>query len=303
MLFARLPFAIARADVVHLTGAYSASTLPTFAVCKFLGKPLVWSPRGALQATQDWDHAPRRAAKQAFEVMLNACRPRDMVMHVTAQSEAEQSVQRFRGVATKIIPNAVAIPAHLPRHISDPTRCRLMSMGRLHPKKGLEVLFDAMEQLPKHITLDIYGVGAPAYEKELHARAKVLGSRVRFHGHLHDDDKAAAFAMSDLFVLPSYSENFGIVVAEALAHGVPVLTTTATPWQALDRLDCGRCVPLSQIRLTTEIAALADGADLQAMGAKGRAWVARDFAASAMVDSFADLYRSIAPAKFQEVTA
>lgn len=301
-LFAKLPHAIAAADVVHLTGTYSAPSLPTFGWCKLLGKPLVWSPRGALQATQDWQDAPRRRAKLVFENTLNLLRPRQIVMHVTAQAEAAQSVRRFGGVVTKIIPNAVDVPERLLQKSPCAGGLRLMSLGRIHPKKGLDILIAALGQLPPDVTLDIYGTGAPEDIARLRAQARALGNRVRFCGQLQDVDKAAAFAKADLFVLPSHSENFGIVIAEALAHAVPVLTTMGTPWQGLDRTGCGRCVPLSQDRLVREIAAMRT-LDLPAMGARGRAWMQRDFSKAAMTQSFAALYQSLVPATGQEVPA
>jgi glycosyltransferase involved in cell wall biosynthesis len=298
----QLPAAIRWADVVHLTGVYNAPTLPVFAIMRALGKPLIWSPRGALQATQEWPDAPKRRAKQRFETVLNLLRPRPMVMHVTAAAEAAASLQRFAGLDAQIIPNAVDLP-----HLAAPSRAarrgtNLIYLGRLHPKKGLEVLLDAMHRLPAHFSLDIYGAGDADYTARLHQLASDLGRRIRFHGNVIDEDKAAAFAQADLFVLPSYSENFGIAVAEALAHGLPVLTTTATPWQALDARGCGRCITIGHDELAAEIRDLALQ-DLVAMGARGRAWVQKDFATSTMVDAFAKLYHDLAACNEMRVFA
>ena len=66
-----------------------------------------------------------------------------------------------------------------------------------------------------------------------------LEDQVEVVGPLFGEAKDAAYRDADLFVLPSYSENFGIVVAEALSYGVPVLTTTGCPWQELQTHNCG----------------------------------------------------------------
>ena len=301
-LVRKLPTAMRWADVVHLTGVYNTPTLPVFALAKAMDKPLVWSPRGALQATQDWQDAPRRMAKKSFEVGLNILRPRRVVMHATAQAEVTASVHRFVGMTTKIIPNTVDIPAIPTRKKTDHQNIRLIFLGRLHPKKGLAELFAAMRQLPAHFSLDVYGSGDTDYTNALHSIAADMDGRVRFHGHLPDAGKAGAFAKADLFVLPSYAENFGIAVAEAMAYGVPVLTTTATPWHALDARGCGRCMAMATDDLTTEIAVLATQ-DLIAMGARGRAWVAQDFATRSMIDAFLALYQDLATVRKAQVFA
>ncbi len=301
-LLARLPAAVAWADVVHLTATYNMPTLPTLLLARAFGKPVVWSPRGALQATAEWEDAPRRATKRMFARTANLIRPRDTVLHVTAASEAAGSVSQLAGIRTVEIPNAVDVPRQINRRRSDHTACRLIFLGRLHPKKGLSVLFEAMERLPSGFVLDIYGTGDAAYVAKLQKAAKRYHGRVTLHGHVEGAAKAAAFARADLFVLPSHSENFGIAVAEALAHGLPVITTTGTPWQDVERMGCGRCIDLARDDLTAEINRLAQ-ADLAAMGARGRAWMTRDFSPAAMVDAFADLYAMLCQETLAQVPA
>ena len=79
------------------------------------------------------------------------------------------------------------------------------------------------------------------FEREYYAKVKELGLEdlFIFTGALSDDEKWEAYARADLFVLPTYSENFGIVVAEALWAGVPVITTKGTPWKDLEGYKCG----------------------------------------------------------------
>lgn len=301
-LLARLPAALAWADVVHLTGAYSMPSLPTLLLAKLMGKPVVWSPRGSLQATASWDGAPRRRLKHAIERLAQICRPTRSVLHVTAMSEGAESTRRLAGIQLAMITNAVEIPVIDKRPEPGPDCVRLLYLGRLHEKKGLDLLLEAMKALPGNVHLDIYGTGDPAYVARLSAAASEYDGRVTLHGHVDGAAKHQAFANADLFVLPSHSENFGIVVAEALAHGLPVLTTTGTPWAALDARGCGRCIDLVQDDLVTEIKALAK-ADLPAMGARGRDWMARDFSPAAMVDAFAALYREVATTPGQAVPA
>lgn len=289
-LLARLPQAIAWADLVHLTATYSFPTLPVLALARIIGRPVVWSPRGALQATQTWAAAPRKPMKRRFETLAQMLRPDETVLHVTSPAEARDSLARLAGIQTACIPNCVTIPPITPKLATG--GARLMYIGRLHPKKGVERLFDAMETLPDRVCLDVYGAGDPAYVAGLQVRAAASAGRIRLHGHVDGAAKTAAFAQADLCVFPSYSENFGIVVAEALAHGVPVLTTTATPWEALDRMGCGRCVDLDRVPLAQVIAEMLR-ADLTAMGAAGRGWMTRDFSADAMTDAFAALYHRL----------
>ena len=84
-----------------------------------------------------------------------------------------------------------------------------------------------------------------SFKGKLKTRVKELGleGRFVFTGALSDDEKWAACARADLFALPTYSENFGIVVAEALWAGVPVITIKGTPWQELEERKCGWWMP------------------------------------------------------------
>jgi glycosyltransferase involved in cell wall biosynthesis len=106
------------------------------------------------------------------------------------------------------------------------------------------MLFEAMAQLSNRLEdwlLVIAGPDEADHQRELEQLREKLGlsSRVIFVGPLHGAKKREAFAAADVFVLPTHSENFGIVIAEALGAGVPVITTKGAPWEDLQTHQCG----------------------------------------------------------------
>jgi glycosyltransferase involved in cell wall biosynthesis len=102
--------------------------------------------------------------------------------------------------------------------------------------------------------------------------------RVRFRGPLYGEEKLQAYARADVYVLPSWSENFGYTVAEALACRTPAITTRATPWGALESHGCGWWIdPGVEPLVTCLDAVLAmTRTDLDQMGRNGRDFVARE---------------------------
>jgi glycosyltransferase involved in cell wall biosynthesis len=108
----------------------------------------------------------------------------------------------------------------------DSDRLTVLYLSRLDPKKNLESLLQAWPAVVACVPgalLKIAGTGDPAYVDLLKAQARALGieSTVAWVGHVSGDAKSACFREADLFVLPSFAENFGIAVAEALSYGLP----------------------------------------------------------------------------------
>jgi glycosyltransferase involved in cell wall biosynthesis len=293
MLF-RLWLMVSWADIVHITGVYSFPTIPALFACRILGKPVVWSPRGALQR---WERASRPALKQAWELVCRALIDnRKCVLHATAEPEAEDSTRRIPGVATVVIPNGVDVPGFQARS-SWPKGgpLRLLFIGRLHPIKGIENLLHAIAATePGAVSLTLCGDGEPAYSQGLRALAAELGlgDAVRFAGHVEGEAKLRAFGDSDLCVVPSHSENFGMVVAEALASGVPVVASTGTPWAGLEQHGCGLWVSNEPASLAAAIMSLRDR-DLAAMGAAGRAWMEAEYGWVAIGHRMGEVYSEL----------
>jgi glycosyltransferase involved in cell wall biosynthesis len=284
-----------RADIVWLTGTYSFTTLPTLLLCRLREKPLVWSPRGALQATQEWSGARRPGAKRLFEKLCQWLQPRQCVLHVTAEVEKVASLMRMPGFDAEVISNGVELPLSAVGRTWKPDGLlRLVFISRLDPKKGLENLLEALPLIHAPCILNVYGSGEQGYIASLRALAARLGvsDRVMFHGHVDGAEKQAAFDEADLFVFPTHSENFGMVVAEALAHGIPVIVSKDAPWPALEERGVGLWIDKAPADVAKAVDQLA-GQDLATMGARARAWMQSDFAWQSRAEQMLALLESM----------
>jgi glycosyltransferase involved in cell wall biosynthesis len=293
-LLAELRRIAGEADIFHTHGLWLAPNVyPAWAAAGRGAKArLVMSPRG-MMAPEAMRFSPVKkrlfwAAAQRRAVAVAAC------LHAT--SEAECADIRAFGVdrPVAVIPNGVDLP---PEATQGAAAVRtVLSLGRIHPKKGLEGLLRAWGEVEaRHPAwrLRIVGPAERDHDQELRALAADLGlQRVTIEGALFDDRKLAAYREAELFVLPSLNENFGMTVAEALAAGTPVISTKGAPWAGLEAEGCGWWVDHGAGPLA---AGLADAmghspAALRAMGARGRAWMARDFSWDAAARAMMAVY-------------
>jgi glycosyltransferase involved in cell wall biosynthesis len=290
MLSALLP-RVWRADVVHLTGVYSFPAIPTLMAARLLHKPLVWSPRGALQR---WSGSRRVALKRLWELGCGSLTSGRTVLHVTSEGERIESQRRFRRLATALIPNGVRIPRE-PVSLREDGMLHLGFLGRLDTKKGLENILEACARLMARglsFDLTVAGGGPEGYVRKLRERADKTGAPVRFIGEVHDRPKRAFFESINLLAVPSHTENFAMVVAEALAAGIPVIASRGTPWAGLEDHGCGLWVDNSPEPLAEAILRMRE-APLAAMGLRGRQWMAADFSWNAAARAMCTLYGSL----------
>jgi glycosyltransferase involved in cell wall biosynthesis len=193
-----------------------------------------------------------------------------------------------------VIPNGVDVPQILRRKASN-GRLRLLYLGRLHPIKGIEPLLEAcgiVGELSPDWHLYIAGTGSPSYVDFLKTKVQELGlsKQVEFVGEVFEEKKEALFARSDVALVPSHVENFGIVVAESLAHAVPVIASKGTPWIGLETNRCGLWVDNDPESLATAIRKIRT-LPLQEMGQRGREWMEKDFSWESLSGEMLALYR------------
>ena len=292
-LLARLPREVRRADVVHLTGVYSFATIPTLLACRLFGKPVVWSPRGALL---HWRGSRGSMLKRLWVWACRFVAPQATTMLLSSETERAECARRFPNFPATVIANGVRVPPTVNRLPADAT-LRLGFIGRLHPKKGLDNLLEACRILKERgvaISIAIAGAGRPRYTRSLVRRiARLdLGGIVKMVGEVHGPAKRAFFESLDVLVVPSHVESFATVVAESLAFGVPVIASRNTPWARLEEQQCGLWVgddPASLADAIEQIRAM----PLQQMGQRGREWVSVEFSWDTIARAVCNIYAVI----------
>ena len=283
------------ADIVHLHAVYSFPTIPTLVAARLFGRPLVWTLHGALQ---EWPRRRRPAFKSMWNAACRVLAPPRLLIHLTSAFEAEESRARIpRTAPTVIVPHGVEIPGRVAaQHRGD--RLRLVFVGRVHPSRGLENLLDACALLSRDgaikYSLKIAGWGAAGYADALRRRICELGiaDAVAMLGEVEGDRRRLLFESSDALVLPSHSECFGMVVAEALARGLPVIASRSTPWNELEAAGCGLWVANDPASLAGAIRRLAR-MPLVKMGEAGRRWVATNYSWERAAVAMLDCYRRL----------
>jgi glycosyltransferase involved in cell wall biosynthesis len=286
-----LPQYVRWADVVHLTAVYSFPTMPTLAASRWYGKPLVWSPRAALMRYSD---SARPQLKSIWEAACKVIAPKRLAIHVTSEDEQRMTAQRVKWPVT-LIPNAIYIPPEVNRPPRADT-LRLLFVGRLHRIKAIDNLLQAVTLLQQSgMKLSLTLAGSDWGEEQgLRSLAESLKLQsVRFLGHVEGDVLESAFANADVLVAPSHVENFGMAPAEALARGLPVIVSKGMPWSPVEENGCGLWVENSPHSLAEAIRRIS-GMDLPAMGARGRAWMAHDFAPESVGEQMRILYEELA---------
>lgn len=228
----RLETDVATFDVAHLHSVYLWPTLKAARCASAAGVPYLLAPRGMLM--RDAIRGRNPWVKQAWIQLAERRSLREAArLHVTAPAEADEAA--LLGVELPpidCIPNGVDLPARYASLRSGPfawlPRQYALFLSRINWKKGLDRLIRAWRHVPD-LPLVVAGNDEEAYTPRLQRIAAEAGvaDRVHFIGPVADEHKWGMFQAAEMFVLPSYSENFGNVVAEAMAVGCPVVVSGA----------------------------------------------------------------------------
>ncbi|MEK6788313.1 MAG: glycosyltransferase [Pseudomonadota bacterium] len=296
---------VADYDVVHLHALFSFSSLAAAWAARIAAVPYIVRPLGTLTTygvTQRRPWLKQLSLRWLEGPMLRHA----AAVHFTADAERDEALALGISLQPVVIPLAVEeLPPPDPTGLirqcpTMPIPGYLLFLSRLDPKKNLEALLQAMALLePQYpdLTLVVVGEGSPAYVAQLKTLAAVLGiaERVCWTGFLDGALKSAVLADASLFVLPSFSENFGIAAAEALQAGLPCVLGEGVAIAAqVQAAGAGRAVAPTPEAVAEAIVFYASDMSRGTDAARqARVLAMSAFSAQAMASSLIKLYRDV----------
>lgn len=287
-------------DIIHLQHIWDPYIHVIAFWARRKGIPYIITPRGMLEP---WimNHNPW---KKKLGMLLYQKKDLQKAKVIHATCELEKTNIRNLGFMNPItiIPNGVDVskfPVNLPEKINKPKR--ILFLSRIHQKKGIEFLIEAWSQLNQRIRkgwlVEVIGNGERDYIESLQKKITSLNLETQIHikPPVFGEDKITAFREASLFVLPTYSENFGIVVAEALASYTPVITTKGTPWQELNTNNCGWWIKVGTepLKIALQEAMQKSPQEIQLMGLNGRKLVEENYDVKVVAQNMTKLYQKI----------
>lgn len=292
---------LATFDLVHIHGLYSYPTTAAARLCRSYNIPYIIAPRGMLDqyAMQTGDIIKKGRKRAYLSLVEKSNLDSATALHFTAEEERRRSVYDCHEERAVIVPNALNV-AEFPLKEETGEADTVLFLGRIHPHKGLDLLIPAFAQVIKQYPqarLHLVGPDDVDYFSQIQTLIvqHQLNDYVQYDGMLLGEQKIKALQQATMFVLPSYSESFGMSIIEALACGTPVVIS--------DRVNIYREIEAAQCGVVTkrEVTEIAKGilfllqhpAEAKQMGLRGRNLVEEKFTWTAVASTMKMVYQSI----------
>ncbi len=286
---------VGNVQLVHVHSVWWMPVLYASREARCRDIPLVVAPRGtllpfafrsgALAKRLSWHLCQRRAVLRA------------RCFHATSEEERRQLRKLGVRQPIAVIPNGIDVST-APRARPHQRRV-ILFLGRIHEIKGVDQLLAAWELLATEYPdweLEIAGPWNTPFGRQLRTSAAIRGiPKLRWLGEVTGQPKADSLSRASLVVLPSHSENFGVVVAEALSSGIPVVVSSGTPWGRVAELGCGWSYPVGFSGLVHSLrTAMRQPPEvLTAMGLQGWHWMSAEFNWKSVAERMCHMYNFV----------
>jgi glycosyltransferase involved in cell wall biosynthesis len=291
-------------DLLHIHAVFSYPSTVSARIATLLGVPYIVRPLGVLNR---WGIQNRRPflKRLSFAMIEKSILQNAAAVQYTSEQEQLEAGDLYSGSNGVILPNPVRISPEGEQQRTraqhgSPDKPLILFMSRLDQKKGLDLLIPAFAQVRQQFPgsrLIVAGNADAAFESSLRRLAEnaSVADAIDWVGFVSGAVKQELLARADVFVLPSYSENFGVAVVEAMAAGLPVVISDQTGIHPVITQHRAGLVTACSIPSVSAalIQILADPAGRLAMGERGRRVALTEFSISAVSEKLIDLYQSI----------
>jgi glycosyltransferase involved in cell wall biosynthesis len=297
---------VSKFDLVHIHALFSYPTLPAAFWAMRRHVPYIVRPLGTLN---EWGMRNRRPWLKtlSFRLLESRILKNAALVHYTSEQERAEAQLLQETPCSAVIPNSIADAPDDTRvgrfldHFPDLRGRRVvLFLSRFDEKKGLDLLLRAFAEVAKELpdsSLVLAGQGDDRFVNWLKAEARSLriDSKIVWPGFLREDEKFGAFADADVFVLPSYSENFGIAVAEAMAAGLPVIVSNQVAiHNDVAKAEAGLVVPCEAGPLARALLHLLNNpAARRSMGDNGKAFARSNYSEAAIARQMIAAYNDV----------
>jgi glycosyltransferase involved in cell wall biosynthesis len=294
-------------DVVHINSLYTFPSTAAAHYCRCFRIPYLLRPHGTLDPYIFARHRPRKFVYERLIELRNL--KNAAAVHFTAAEEMELARRSVRAIKGVIVPLGVhprdydwdmTAKTSKTSQYGEAGRRSILFLGRLNFKKGLDLLvkaFGLVARTHDEVRLILVGPDEDAYSTRIRRWLEEEGilPKTRFAGMLTGKEKVALLHSADIFVLPSYSENFGLAVVEAMASGLPVvISNRVNIWREVAGAHAGIVVNCDAVALADGLVALLDDSELRrTMGENGRRLVKQRYDWRIAADQMLRVYREI----------
>ena len=282
-------------DAAHIHAVFNHASVAAARECRKAHVPYIIRPLGTLDP---WSMKQKPLRKRVFwSILGKTMMSGAAAVHYTSQNE-QKATEALLGVNHgQVIPLGIEVDDF---STNDVRRDRyVLVISRLHPKKGLDVLIDAFTVLTRRPEFDLWtlviaGDGPANHVALLKRKAVAAQGRIEFPGWIEGARKEELLRHASLLALPSYQENFGLCVMEALARSVPVLISPHVNLaEEIETANAGWIAPVeSEALFATLATALADADELAKRGRAGKL-LSQRYSWERVATSLAGLYTEI----------
>jgi glycosyltransferase involved in cell wall biosynthesis len=218
-----------KVNIIHMHGMWLPIYIIMYIYARLLNIKLIFQPRGMLEP---WSLSQRSTIKKvALITYQNKIIKNANVIIATSDNEKKNIEKLNLNKNIRIVFNAMKEPNEKIVSTNQHKNKRVLFMSRLHEKKGIKILLEAWAEIDtKNWTLIIAG---PNDENYAINQLTLNKTNVKYIGPIYGQVKYKLMSKVDLFILPSYSENFGNIILEAMMSRLPVITTVNTPWNEI----------------------------------------------------------------------